>query len=51
MSKTFDTKTEAQAAGCQTAKGDETEHVIHNLDGKIAQKNTYSKEDSFPPRG
>lgn len=50
VSKTFDTKAQAQAAGRDTARRDNTEHVIHRKDGSIGEKNSYGN-DSFPPRG
>jgi hypothetical protein len=50
VSKTFPTKAEAQAAGRDTAKRDRTEHVIHNKDGEIGQRNSYGK-DPHPPKG
>lgn len=40
VSRTFRTKAEAQAAGRGTAQRDETEHVIHNKDGQIGQRNS-----------
>lgn len=50
VSKTFQTKAEAQAAGRETAKRDQTEHVIHNKDGEIGQRNSYGN-DPHPPKG
>ena len=44
------TKAEAIAEGKRLAKGQNAELIIHNLDGKISEKNTYGK-DNFPPRG
>ena len=32
-------------------KSDGGELVIHGLDGKIRDKNTYVKKDSYPPKG
>jgi hypothetical protein len=49
-SKVFETKTEAQAAGRQQAVNNKSEHLIHNQDGKIAQRNSYGNDD-FPPKG
>lgn len=40
---THDTKSSAQAAGRDAAKKDGVEHVIKNMDGKIAEKNTYPR--------
>ncbi len=48
--KVFDTKAQAQAAGRQQAVNQKTEHLIHNQDGKIAQRNSYG-DDKFPPKG
>ncbi len=46
----YPTKQEATQAGRTAAIHDKTEHVIHNLDGKIAEKNTYAPVDPFPPK-
>lgn len=50
VSKTFDTKAEAQAAGRATAEREKTEHLIHKRDGTIGDRNSYGS-DPFPPRG
>ena len=50
VSKTFDTKRDAQAAGRDTAQRAKTEHVIHKKDGTIGQKNSYGS-DPHPPKG
>lgn len=50
VAKVFATKQEAQAAGRQTAMNDSAEHVIHNRDGQISQRNSYGN-DPYPPRG
>ncbi len=50
VSKIFETKIEAQSAGRQTAINQKAEHVIHNINGKIASKNSYGN-DPNPPRG
>lgn len=50
VSKTFDTKAEAQAAGRATAAREATEHLIHNKDGQISQTNSYGN-DPYPPKG
>jgi hypothetical protein len=50
VSKTFDTKAAAQAAGRGTAKREGTEHFIHNKDGKIGGRNSYGN-DPYPPPG
>ena len=47
---THATKDEAVAAGRQEAIARKTEHVIHNMDGTISQKNSYGN-DPYPPRG
>lgn len=44
------TKAETVAIGRGQAKKDATEHVIHNKNGQIGQKNSYGN-DKFPPRG
>jgi len=49
VSKTFDTKAEAQAAGRDTARGDQTEHVVHRKDGTIGEKNSYGNDPHPPP--
>lgn len=49
-SKTFDTKAQAQAAGRQQAINNKSEHIIHNENGKISQRNSYGN-DPFPPKG
>lgn len=43
-------KDEAVAAGREAAIARRTEHVIHNLDGTIAGRNSYGN-DPYPPRG
>lgn len=50
VSKTFDTKRQAQAAGRDTAQREQTEHVIHKQDGTIGEKNSYGN-DPHPPKG
>ena len=42
--KGFDSKTAAQAAGRKTAQHDKAEHVIHNKDGSVGQKNSYGDD-------
>jgi len=44
------TKEEAVAAGRDAARARRTEHVIHHVDGTIAERNSYGN-DPFPPRG
>lgn len=43
-SKVFETKTEAQAAGREIAVNRGVEHLVHNQDGKIAQRNSYGND-------
>ena len=50
VAKTYDTKAQAQAAGRDTAKREQTEHIIHNQDGKIGARNSYGN-DPHPPKG
>lgn len=50
IAKIYKTKTEAIDAGRKSAINQKAEHVIHSLDGKISQKNSYGK-DPFPPKG
>ncbi|MEC1722823.1 DUF2188 domain-containing protein [Schinkia azotoformans] len=48
--KIFDTQREAIAYGRGIAKNQQSELVIHNLKGRIREKNSYGN-DSYPPRG
>lgn len=50
VSKTFRTKAEAQAAGRDTARREQTEHVIHRKDGRFGERNSYGN-DPYPPTG
>ena len=50
VSKVFATKKEAQQAGRDTARREHTEHIIHNRDGKISERNSYGN-DPHPPKG
>ena len=43
VSNTASTKAEAQAEGRQMAIDRGVEHVVHNVDGKIGQKQTYPR--------
>lgn len=43
------TKTTAQQKSIREAKKREVEHVIHNIDGKISDKDSYGN-DPNPPR-
>lgn len=47
---TYSTKEAAVSAGRQEAMSRETEHVIHNLDGTISERNSYGN-DRYPPPG
>lgn len=47
---THTTKSETQTAGRDQARRDSTEHVIHNMDERIAQRNSYG-DDPHPPKG
>jgi hypothetical protein len=44
------TKEEAVAAGREMAKARRTEHLIHNLDGTISERQSYGG-DPYPPPG
>lgn len=48
--KIFDTQREAIAYGKGIAKNQQSELVIHNLKGRIREKNSYGN-DSYPPKG
>lgn len=50
VSKTFDTKREAQIAGRETAKREGVEHLIHNKDGQFGGRQSYGG-DPHPPKG
>ena len=43
------TKEEAVAAGRTRAKSDKTEHVIHNQDGTIGERNSYGGDSAGRP--
>ncbi len=45
----FDTKEEAVEAGRAEARRRETEHVIHNEDGSIAERNSYGSDPANRP--
>ena len=49
-SKVYQTKHEAQSAGREQAIRNGAEHIIHNQNGQIAQRNSYGN-DPHPPRG
>lgn len=44
------TKEEAVLAGREAARARQTEHVIHHIDGTIAERNSYGN-DPYPPPG
>jgi hypothetical protein len=50
VSKVFDTKAGAAEAGRETARREETEHLLHKRDGKIGDRNSYGN-DPYPPEG
>jgi ketosteroid isomerase-like protein len=50
VSKKFSTKHAAEKAGREAAKRDHVEHLVHNRDGKISERNSYGP-DPYPPRG
>lgn len=50
VSKIYDTKAQAQAAGRKTSISQKAEHIIHNADGKIGSRNSYGN-DPHPPKG
>jgi hypothetical protein len=50
VSKMFPTKDAAERAGRDTARREGVEHLIHNKDGRISERNSYGN-DPFPPRG
>jgi hypothetical protein len=45
----FSTKEEAVAIGRVRALADETEHVIHNQDGTISERNSYGNDPVHRP--
>ena len=46
---TYNTKQEAQNAGKLLAQSKHCKHIIHGLNGRIQNKNSYGN-DPFPPR-
>lgn len=48
--KVYDTKAEATAAGRTMAINNKVEQLIHDKNGKIAERNSYGN-DPFPPKG
>ena len=45
----YATKDEAVASGRARAKQDKTEHVIHNQDGTIGERNSYGNDPVSSP--
>lgn len=43
------TKDAGVAAGRERAKADKTEHVIHNQDGTISERNSYGNDPASRP--
>ncbi|WP_420431838.1 DUF2188 domain-containing protein [Candidatus Poriferisocius sp.] len=50
VSRKFPTKKQAQQAGRNTARRENTEHLIHKIDGTIGERNSYGN-DPHPPKG
>lgn len=46
---TFQTKEEAVSAGRHEARHRKTEHVVHNMDGTISQRNSYGNDPASRP--
>jgi hypothetical protein len=44
ISKLFETKADAQAAGRRTAMREQVEHLIHKSDGSIGERNSYGND-------
>lgn len=44
------TQAEAERAGRQAARRDETEFILHGRDGRIRERDSYGN-DPHPPRG
>jgi hypothetical protein len=43
-SKIFATKAAAQSAGRKTAMREQVEHLIHNRDGEVGERNSYGND-------
>jgi ketosteroid isomerase-like protein len=50
VAKVYPTKDAAERAGRETAQRESVEHLIHNRDGRISERNSYGN-DPFPPAG
>jgi len=46
----YDTRKEAEKAGRQAARKDQTEFFLHNRQGEIRERDYYGK-DPYPPKG
>jgi Uncharacterized protein conserved in bacteria (DUF2188) len=46
---TYDTKEEAVQAGREEARRRQTEHVIHDADGSIAERSSYGSDPADVP--
>jgi hypothetical protein len=44
VAKVFRTKEQAQAAGRETARREHVEHLVHNSDNKIGERNSYGPD-------
>jgi uncharacterized protein DUF2188 len=49
LGETFEKKEEAVEAGRAEARRRQTEHVIHNEDGSIAERNSYGNDPANRP--
>jgi hypothetical protein len=49
-SSSHDKRVDAVARGRELAINAKTEHVIHNVDGTISERNSYGN-DPYPPAG
>lgn len=45
------TQAEAFDVAREVAKNQKSEVIIHSIDGKIRERNTYSDKDPYPPKG
>jgi hypothetical protein len=48
-SKTHATKEDAVSAGRELARGSSSEHLIHNQDGQISERNSYGNDSANRP--
>jgi hypothetical protein len=49
-SSVHSTQKEAEKAGRQAARKDQTEFYLHNRQGKVRERDSYGK-DPYPPKG